>query len=178
LTQRTSALALTDPAPDSAQLDKLLAAACAVPDHSSLRPFRFVVVRGDARRAFGEALARVAIDRDPNLGDFAREKLVQKAYFAPCLVALVASPRPGVKVPVWEQEATAACSGFALVLAAEALGFGAVWKSAPVHEGAALTELLGLGPAERFLGWVNLGTHARETRPRPVEDVSVRVRTL
>ncbi|HSC85653.1 MAG TPA: nitroreductase, partial [Polyangiaceae bacterium] len=172
LTGRSSALALTEPAPSDATLDQLLAAATAVPDHAGLRPFRFVIVQGEARERFGQALAAVAEEQEGTLSEFARNKLVQKAYFAPCLVALVSSPRVGVKVPTWEQEASAACTGFALVLAAEAVGLGAVWKSAPVHEGRALTELLGLAEQERFLGWVNLGTHGRPTRPRAPEDLS------
>jgi len=178
LTRRTSAIGLGEPGPDPATLDRLLAAACAVPDHSLLQPFRFVVVDTQARQRFGEALAAVARELDPNLQEFHATKLVNKAFFGPCLVALIASPRPGAKVPVWEQEASAACTGFALVLAAEALGFGAVWKSAPVHEGRALAELLALSPGERFLGWVNLGTNTRETKPRAPVDLSRLVKRL
>lgn len=178
LSARTSALALTEPAPDRATLSAILEAACAVPDHASLRPFRFVVVTGDARPRFGDALAQAAREVDPGLSAPIFEKIRQKAFFAPALVVLIASPRVGAKVPVWEQEASAACTGFALVLAAEALGYGAVWKSAPFHEGRALDELLGLSTGERFLGWVNLGTHARDRKPRATPDLEQLVRWL
>lgn len=178
LLARSSALALTEPAPGGATLRALLQAACSVPDHAKQQPFRFVVVEGDARARFGQALAEVAAEKNPALSDFHRDKIQQKAFFAPLLVALIASPRPGSSVPIWEQEATAACTGFALILAAEALGYGAVWKSSPVHEGRALNELLGLQENERFLGWVNLGTHARERKPRLPCDLDQLVRTL
>lgn len=149
---------------------ELLEAACAVPDHKMLQPFRFVVAEGDARAQFGEALAAVALEAMPDLSEPKLMKIREKAFFAPALVALISSPREA-NVPAWEQEATAACTGFALVLAAEALGFGAVWKSAPVHEGAALDALLGLRKGERFLGWVNVGTRTGERKPRAVPDL-------
>ncbi len=170
LHNRTSATTLTGPAPSERELRELLEAACAVPDHKMLQPYRFVVARGDARAAFGDALAAAALQAMPELPAPKLNKVREKAFFAPALVALVSSPREA-NVPVWEQEAAAACTGFALVLAAEALGFGAVWKSAPVHEGAALYELLGLRAGERFLGWVNVGTRTGERKPRSAPDL-------
>ncbi len=177
LTQRTSAVRLTEPAPDHGTLRQVLAAACTVPDHGRLRPYRFVVVGGEARERFGQALADAAVAANPGAAVHA-EKIKNKAFFAPLLVALVASPRPGLSIPVWEQEATAACAGYAVVLAAEALGFGAVWKSAPTHEGEALQTVLQLRPHERLLGWVNIGTRADRPLTRPVVDVEALISTL
>ena len=45
-----------------------------------------------------------------------------------------------------------------------ALGLGAIWKSAPVLHTAPVRELFGVGPDERLLGWVNLGTAGRGAR--------------
>jgi nitroreductase len=177
LTHRTSAIRLSEPAPDHGTLRELLGAACTVPDHGRLRPYRFVVVGGDARERFGQALADAAVAANPGATAHA-EKIKNKAFFAPVLVALLSSPRQGSSIPVWEQEATAACAGYAVVLAAEALGFGAVWKSAPVHEGEALQTLLHLSPHERFLGWVNIGTRADRPLTRPVVDVEALITTL
>ena len=61
-------------------------------------------------------------------------KMRGKAFAAPCTVAVIASPDPSSNVPVWEQVASASCTGYAIVLAASALGLGAVWKSAAVLE--------------------------------------------
>ena len=58
---RRSPGALVAPAPTEAQLDLILRAAASVPDHGKLRPYRFVVVRGDARQRFGEALSAAAV---------------------------------------------------------------------------------------------------------------------
>ena len=81
-----------------------------------------------------------------------------KAYAAPCAVVLIASPRLESNVPEWEQVASASCTGYAMVLAATALGLGAVWKSAAVLEATPVRALFGLAEHERLLGWVNLGS--------------------
>lgn len=180
LTRRTSATRLAEPAPSTEEVRAIVRASTSAPDHARLRPYRFVVVAGDARETFGRALAAAAEEARGPLSGPMQHKLVQKAFFGPMLLALIASPRPGASVPVWEQEATAACAGFGVILAAEALGYGAVWKSAPVHEGRALTETLQLRAdgSEKLLGWVNLGTRADAPGRRPEVDVDTLITTL
>ena len=143
--ERRSARSLAEPAPTAEQLDTILRAGTTVPDHGALRPFRFVVVSGAARARFVAALGT------------ARSGDAQKAFFAPTLVALIASPQAHRTIQDWEQLVSAACTGYALVLAADAVGVGAVWKSVPFTRGDELVELLHLGPSEQLLGWVNLG---------------------
>lgn len=157
---RRSATLLTEPGPSREQLERILLAAGTVPDHGLLRPYRFVVAEGEGRARFGDALASVAAGRRPDAPPTLFEKVRAKAFRSPALVVLVASPKPG-KIEIWEQNATAACAGYALVLAAHALGVGAVWKSVPFTKGPALTEALGLSETEEMLGWVHLGTEAR-----------------
>jgi nitroreductase len=148
-------------APDDVSLTRILEVATTVPDHGSLRPWRFVVVTGSGRQRFGDALvAGLLEERGSDLPDSVVTKMRLKAFAAPCCVALIASPDVGANVPVWEQEASAACTGYAIVLAAEALGFGAIWKSAGTVDAPAVRRLFSLSEHERLLGWVNLGTPA------------------
>lgn len=164
LLSRRSAGTLGEPGPTRAQLDRILLATGGVPDHGLLRPFRFVVVEGDGRKHFGDALASVAADRKPGIPEAALDKMRSKAFRSPTIILLIASMKPS-KVEIWEQHATAACAGYAIVLAAYALGVGAAWKSVPFTRGRALTELLGLGDGEDMLGWIHLGTSARDEAP-------------
>lgn len=164
---RRSASALTEPGPSPDQLRSLLLAAGAVPDHGLLRPFRFVVVEKDGRALFGNALAAAALEHTPGLAAAKLEKVREKAYRSPTIVVLISSPKPG-KIMAWEQTATASCAGYAVVLAAHALGIGAVWKSVPFTKGKALTDALGLSESEEMLGWIHLGQRAHdEAPPRP-----------
>lgn len=151
--------------PSTAQLVALLEAAAAVPDHGYVRPWRFVVVGESGRQRLADALAADALAAagDP----VAAERARQKAFAAPSLVVLVASLRPGSPVPVWEQLASASCTGYAIVLAAQALGLGAIWKSTPFRDGPALRAMCGCEPDEQLLGWVLVGSRDEEGRPRP-----------
>ena len=178
LTSRRSAQVLKAPGPNDTELGAILQAACTGPDHGMLRPYRFVVVRQDGQAALADALEGALVQSQPGASPEQRSKVRSKTSQAPCLVVLVASPLVGHKVPEWEQVAAATCAGFGLLLAADLIGFGAVWKTAGVMAGAALTTLLQLEPAEQLLGWVNLGSRgpgepAPRAAPELVEIASV-----
>jgi len=153
--------------PDEASLIRILETATTVPDHGSLRPWRFAVIRAGGRARFGEALVQGLVHQQGDgLPDAAVAKMRGKAFAAPCAVVLIASPHPGSNVPIWEQVASASCTGYAMVLAATALGFGAVWKSASVLESEPVRALFDLTEDERLLGWVNIGSAGEPSRKK------------
>ena len=156
--------------PTASELDLLLRAAATVPDHGELRPYRFVVAQGEGRAHFGSALAAAGLEQNPSLPAGIQEKLRSKAFAAPTQILLIASPRAGMKIPEWEQLVTASCTGFAITLAAFALGLGAIWKSAPFLEGAELTRVLDLAAGEKLLGWVNVGRPVQPPADEPRRD--------
>lgn len=178
LRDRRSAQILVEPAPTDSELAEILQAACSAPDHGALRPYRFVVVRGDGRAALADALVSALAEAQPTASPEQRAKVRGKTTAAPLLVVVVAGPHAGHKVPEWEQGATAACAGFALVLATELAGYGAVWKSAGHMAGQALTGLFDLGPGEHLLGWVNIGTTGAAPAPRRPADLAEVVAVL
>jgi nitroreductase len=136
----------------------ILRAATTVPDHGGLHPWRFTVVRGRGQERLADALAAgLHHRRGPDLPEAAVAKMRGKAFAAPCSVVVIASPDPASNVPEWEQVASASCTGYAMVLAAHALGFGAVWKSAAVLDTPPVRSLFGLTDDERLLGWINIG---------------------
>ena len=174
---RRSATRLVAPAPTPGQLDTILLAATTVPDHGALHPWRFVVVSGDARRRFADALVAAAAAGGPPLDTARAAKLAAKAYFAPMCVVVLAAPVEDHKVPVWEQVASASCAGYAMTLAAHAIGLGAVWKSVPFLDSDELRSCFAATGAERLLGWVNLGTiegsePSRQVRPALADHVT------
>jgi nitroreductase len=146
------------PGPTPHELDLILQAATTVPDHGNLQPWRFVVIEGDSRQRFADGLAASALEANGDLAPEIVDKVRKKAFVAPCLIAVIASPVEGGKVPVWEQVASASCTGFAMALAAYALGLAAMWKSTNFGDGAGLRAVLGMAPSEQLLGWVNVGT--------------------
>ena len=151
-----------DPAgqpPTPADLERILATATTVPDHGDLTPWRFAVCSGPGRDRFAEALvAGLTEEKGADQPESVVTKMRGKAYAAPCSVILIASPDPTSNVAVWEQVTSASCTGYAVVLAAAGLGYGAVWKSAGVLGTEPVRQLFGLTDHESLLGWVNLGT--------------------
>jgi|SRR5580693_7143218 nitroreductase len=157
--------------PGEEVLTLILRAATTVPDHGGLRPWRFAVITGTGRDRFADALEDGLRElRGPDQPEAAVAKMRGKAHAAPCAVAIIASPQTESNVPVWEQVSSASCTGYAMVLAAAALGFGAVWKSAAVVDAGPVRALFGLTDEERLLGWVNLGSPAPPGRKRRTDE--------
>ncbi|MBV9666430.1 MAG: nitroreductase family protein, partial [Actinobacteria bacterium] len=59
---------LTEPAPSEEELRQILEAGAAAPDHGELMPWRFIVLRGDAKDAFGEVLVDAYVARVQAVG--------------------------------------------------------------------------------------------------------------
>ena len=178
LHHRRSRPALVAPAPGPAQLHDLLVAASAVPDHGRLRPWRFVVIDDAGLGALGDAFAAAHAERTPaaTAADLARARV--KPLRAPMIVAVVCTPRPHPTVPVWEQRAAAVCAAYALTLAADLRGFGAMWRTGWYGGAPKVRAHLGLLDTEDVTGWVYLGTPAGPVpAPRPLaEPVVTRLR--
>lgn len=159
---------LESPAPDAAVLERMLGAAVRVPDHGKRVPWRFVRIAGDAREALGEALVARAIERDPDAGAATLDK-DRNRFHAPLAIAVVARLGPDEKIPEAERFASACCVCFALLMAAQAEGFGAQWLTGWPAYDAAILRLLGLGADERIAGFIHIGTPKIEApeRERP-----------
>ena len=164
---------LAAPGPDHGTVLRMLQSASRVPDHGRRVPFRFVRIAGDARLALGEALAALTIERDPQASDGAIEKDRKRFAHAPLVIAVLAILDPDDR-KIREQErllsAGAAC--FALLQAAQALGFGANWLTGwPAHDPQARA-LLGMGDHERVVGFVHIGTPMMEVPERERPDAA------
>ena len=156
---------LGGPAPDAAQLDRLLTAAIRVPDHGKLTPFRLLAVRGDARARLGAALADIHRGAEPDAPPAAIDKDRERFNHAPLIVAVIARlDDTHSKVPAQEQLLSAGCVAYNLLLGAQALGFGAQWLTGWAAYDRDVATLLGLGPHERVIAFVHIGT-AKEQAP-------------
>ncbi len=164
---------LGEPAPDDATLLRMLQSAVRVPDHGKRVPFRFISIKGDARHALGEALVARTLQRDPNAGDAAIEKDRKRFSHAPLVIAVVAVLDPAdTAIPEQERLLTAGCACFALLQAAQAMGFGGTWLTGwPAYDHGVLG-MLGLGEHERIAGFIHLGTPKQAVPERERPDAS------
>jgi nitroreductase len=152
---------LGPPAPNDAQLRDLVAAAVAAPDHGRLRPWRFVAVRPEAYTRLGEVLADALRARHAAEGIEPTPAQLDKEHTklgrAPLVVVAAARYQPG-PIPRPEQLAAVAAATQNLILAAEATGFGSMWRTGPAAYDDRVKEALGLDPTDGIVGFVYLGT--------------------
>ncbi|SFO57154.1 Nitroreductase [Variovorax sp. OK605] len=161
LLERHSPWPLTEPAPSAQELDLVFQAALRAPDHGQLQPWRFVVIRGDARLALGNVFARAAQLRDP-LDD--GERFRGKAMAAPVLIAICARVQAPHKVPESEQVLAVGAAAMNMLNALHLLGYGGFWATGLNSYDRHVQKALGLQDADRLLGFLYAGTPKEATR--------------
>lgn len=165
------------PGPDPDQLRRLLTAAVRVPDHGKLAPWRLILLQGEAKLHFGERLAQLALEANPDLPASNHEKNLKRYTYAPLVIAVIGSPVAESKVPEIEQLMSAGCVCYNLLNGAQALGFGAQWLTGWAAYDARVHDLLGLAGHEKIVGFVHVGTAALEAPERDRPDIGTLVST-
>jgi nitroreductase len=158
LLRRYSPRALKEPAPDDAALALILESATRAPDHGRLRPWRFVVIKSEARAQFGELLADHLRRTKASVSDEALERERLKAFRAPLIVAVAAIVTPDGKIPAIEQVLSAGSAAQNMLHAAFALGFNAVWKTGGAAYDDQVKVALGLESKDAIVGFLYVGT--------------------
>jgi nitroreductase len=167
LNERISApaLQLGEPGPTAEQLDRLLSAAVRVPDHGKLTPWRLLLVRDDARAKFGEALATLHAQIDPDLAPAKLEKDRARLAASPLMIVVVAIVDANhKKVPAQEQILSAGCVAYNLLIGAQALGMSGQWLTGWAAYEPKARALFGLKDNECVVGFIHIGT-PRERAP-------------
>ncbi|TAJ84299.1 nitroreductase [Reyranella sp.] len=174
LLARRSVGPLQEPAPDGADLDLILDAGLRAPDHGKLRPWRFVVIRGDARLAFGERLAEAAAKRDPANGAALGERYRAWVRRIPMLIAVGAIVKGG-NIPEIEQVLSAGAAAMNMLNAIHLLGFGGMWVTGANVYDPSVNALLGFEAPSHLVGFLTVGTPATSlpslTRPDRTDHV-------
>jgi len=157
-----------DPVPRET-IEKLLAAAVQAPNHHHLRPWRFVVLTGEARNRLGEVMAASQNARRPELPPETFNKTRGLPLRAPVLIAVgVDKPtEPNIIETENLSAASAACQN--LLLAAHALGLGGMWRTGEWASDPKVKEFLGFQPDQIIAAFLYIGQPelALEFPPRP-----------
>lgn len=152
---RQSYSKVTEDAPTRDELLPLIAAAGRVADHSSLRPWRLIELRGDDRHRLGAAIAKAEDASHPS----------SKPLRAPLLIAVVVSFQESKKVPRWEQEAVASGVAHTLSLLLHEAGWGVIWRTGGYTRSKPVAKAHGLKKNESLLGWLYVGGRPAGKKP-------------
>ncbi len=147
----------------------MLATAIHVPDHGRLTPWRFIELREPGRQRLGATLVEIHGREHPDATPAALDKERSRFAFAPLVIVVVGRITPEHKVPVVEQQLSAGCVCLQLLLAAQALGFGAQWLTGWAAYHPAIHDELGLSANEQIIGFIHIGTAGSDPviRDRP-----------
>jgi len=181
LQRRRSVVAklLGEPGPTAEQLTQILTVAARVPDHKKLEPWRFIVLREDARARLDAEANAIRVAEASGEDTPPAPALVPGPFRrAPVVVVVVSSPRSDTPVPVWEQTLSAGAVCQNLLIASGSLGFGAQWITEWTAYSPGVAELLGLAPEEQVAGFVYIGTAQEQPKERPRPDLSRKVTYL
>lgn len=157
--RRQSHPKVTADAPSHAQLIPLVEAAATAADHASLRPWRLIELRDDARERLGAAF----VEASGLEGSDAR-KLAEKPLRAPLLIAVVAAHQPSFKVPDWEQDVAASGVAHTLSLLLDEAGWGVMWRTGGHTRSEPVRRMHALADNEVLLGWLYVGGIPEKTK--------------
>lgn len=171
---RASALKLSAPGPTREHLEQILRAAMRAPDHGRLKPWRFVVLEGEARSTLADAMAELLQRKAPQATQAQLDAERAKPMRAPTIVVAAARILKG-KIPEIEQVASVAAGVQNMFLAAHALGYGVMWKTGAAAYDAEVKKALGLLPEDHIVAMLYLGTIVTPGKvvSHPLEDAII-----
>jgi len=147
------------PAPERSELDQILAAAAAAPDHGLLVPWRFVIVPPRQRERLAAVFAQSLSEGDAAATPDERGRAREKAFQAPVLMLAIVrlGPDDG-DIPGSERILSAGCAIQNMLLTATVLGYGSALTSGKSLKSAGLRHLFSLDEHEEPLCFISLGT--------------------
>ena len=170
---RVSPVRVVEPGPTNADLDRILAAGVRAPDHGRLRPWRFLLIRGDARQRFGDVLAKALRLRKQEVSESALQAEHDKPLRAPLIIVVVAAVRGNTKVPAIEQIVSAGAAAQNMLVAAHALGYGGFWRTGDAAYDDHVKQSFGLTADDEIVGFLYLGHIETPGRPKTPDLVGV-----
>ena len=168
LLSRVSVPRVVEPGVSAEELSLLLRAGLRACDHGRLKPYRFILLEGQARERLGDAMSEYLHGDLVDVSEEAIEASKNKALRAPTLLSVVFCPNDNEKIPESEQLVTAGCAAQLVVTAAHMVGIGAMWRTGNVTYSSEVSRILGLEEKEQVVAMIYLGRPVA-TLPTPPE---------
>ena len=166
------ALLLREPGPSNDEIEAALEVALRAPDHGGLRPWRFLLIRGDARERLAELFVRRMRERVPPSPPHKIDKAATQTRSAPLVIAAGVKVVREHKVPEIEQLLSGGAAVMNLLDAFHVQGYGAILLTGPNAYDGEIAAALGFAADERLLGFVYVGSRPAQLQlpaPAPIE---------
>lgn len=174
LTTRRSTVArmMGDPGPNDDELRQIMEAGMRVPDHGRLTPWRFIVIRSDARDTIGDVIVNSFKRNNPDAIQEQIEIEQERLTRAPIVIAVVSRVHREHKIPVWEQILSSGAACQTMLIAAQSTGYAAQWLTEWYAYDSDVKKAIGAEADDEIAGFVYLGNPVGELtdRARPIYD--------
>lgn len=160
-TRRSIGKVKEDPVP-SELIHQILEAGTWALSHFRTEPWRFFVLTGDARKALGKTLAslveKTLEDANSEESQKRLEREENKPLRAPVIIAVAVEPTTANKRIMMKEEAAAVCASVQnMLLAAHALGLGAIWRTGESCYSNEVKKLFKLSSESEMVGLLYIG---------------------
>jgi nitroreductase len=164
---RTSVKRFTQQPVEREKIELLLDAGAQAPNHYKVRPWRFIVVSGEARHRMGDVLASVFREKFPDVPAAAFEKERAKPLRSPVIITVGVDEPTEPKVLEEENLCAAAAACENILLAANAIGLGGHWRTGSAAREPAVKRFLGLSERQHLIAFLYIGYPEAPVNPVP-----------
>ena len=156
---------LPDPPVAKEQVETIIEAAIWAPNHYLTEPWRFVVLKGDARRELGDAMSTALVNTSTDSPTQQRLDIERnRPLSASVIIALISSPKVGNNVVLQEEMVAAGAALQNMLLAAHSLGLGAMVRTGSHAYSEGIKKSFEMREGEGLVGLIYLG-HIAEPPP-------------
>jgi nitroreductase len=138
-------------------IEKILQAGAQAPNHHTVRPWRFVVLTGAGRERLGDIMAATLKAKKPDTPEAGLAAERAKPLRAPVLIAVGVDKPSEPKVEEIENIAAAAAASQNMLLAAQALGLAAMWRTGPVAKNPEAKAYFGFAADQHVIAFLYIG---------------------
>ena len=168
--ERNSHRNLVEPIPSSEEIELIFQAALRAPDHAWLRPSSFIHVSGNGLQKLSEIFVEFAKENFDDLSEEKLEKYKNAPFRAPLIIILVSTKKDHPKVPEIEQIVSTGTAGQNIMLALNAIGYGAIWRTGSFSFNKKLSKHFDLSEDQTIVGYIYIGTPEGKKKSLPVMD--------
>ncbi len=157
LQTRVSCGKLATPAPNDAELERILYCGLRAPDHGLLKPWRFHVVQDLARNKLGEIFASVASTQQ-DCPQSKLDKCLAMPLRAPLIVVVTCEPQLNTKIPLSDQLLAVGAAVQNMQVAISSLGYSSIWRTGDMAHAPVVKRAFNVGEQGSIVAFLYIGT--------------------
>ena len=150
-------------------LQLILQCALTAPDHKSLRPWKYIIVRPENKALLNELIFTSSVklklrDAEANGSIFTdeekenvRRKIEQKTNSAPYFIIATLDINEDIPINEIELVLSAGAATQNMIIAAEAMGYSCFWRTGEWAYNPFMLEALKLPPSTKITGFIGIG---------------------